>query len=137
MMEFPVKSIDPQSYEDQEIVRDISKMKSEDIVEEICNSSEYATKNDLILCMEFWKRAGQISMKVQNDNIVLIFNKSNLNNITMPETISRIRRKLHKDKRIFYNEETERLREKRRVEMKEEFRSSSFRDFEGPYSDIF
>ena len=83
-----------------------------DDVLEILNENPICCKNDVLLYFEYLKLIGQIDMKVVGSEILISIQKSEINRLKKPESVSRCRRELHKLGLINYDRKTEDKRSK-------------------------
>ena len=77
-----------------------------DTIVEALKCSVEARSNDFVLCLEVWRRSGQITMSNNGKQTIITIKNNHLHNITKPETISRCRRDLRNDEKVNYNELT-------------------------------
>jgi len=102
----------------------------EENVKKIILENEETSKNDLLLCIEYWKFTHQISVRYNKDEILVSFDKNKLGKMTAPESISRARRQLKRDGEIDYDEETESSRKKLSVEARTNYKRTENYEFE-------
>lgn len=87
---------------------------SKRIVKTAIDGFPLASENDLNLCIEFWKISNQAKVSYSKGELIVRFDINSLKEgkITMPETISRLRRQLYEEGEIDYTEKTKANRQK-------------------------
>lgn len=88
------------------------RMSTREIIKEICLKNPLACKCDDVLYFEYLKKTNQISMKKNQYEIFISIPKNKWGKLSKPGNILRIRRSLHENKEIFYDEKTEEARKK-------------------------
>ncbi len=85
--------------------------RTENLILEICKKNPSAVKNDTVLYFEYLKLTGQIDMKMQGTEFLISIQKDKFPNLTKASAITRLRRDLHKNGKLVYDQETEQARE--------------------------
>ncbi len=101
-----------------------------DNVLKILNEKPICCKNDSLLYFEYLKLIGQIDMKVVGSEILISIQKSDINKLKKPESVSRCRRELHKLGLINYDRETEDRRAKSEKAYHSHYQRDHSSDFE-------
>lgn len=120
MIEITNNNKNPQTYEYKDLFVDESfinnQKNTEEILLEIAHKQEDILSNDLLLYIHFLKITKQAEVKDWGEHITLKIKKPKLlgKKITQPSSLSRVRRKLRQDNKIFYDEDTEEQRKYQR-----------------------